>query len=111
MKFDPQVVLYHSDAIISDYSSVWIDYLMLRRPVLFYFYDDYVVADTGILYDIREDPPGAFCYTEDELFELVKKIRNDYDTMRPSERIVRKYHKYVDGNSCERYYNEISSLK
>lgn len=107
MKFDPQVVLYHTDVLISDFSSVWIDFLLLRRPVLFYFYDRFEKDDEGILYDIREDPPGHYCYTEDELFNLIKKAVQNYDSMRPSDRIVQKFHKYVDGNSCERYYKAI----
>ncbi len=104
---DPQVCLFHTDVLVTDFSSVWLDYLLLRRPVLFYIYDDFEHSDTGRLYDIREDPPGHFCKTEDELFQLIKKTREDYDSMRPSEHIVSKYHKYVDGNSCERYFNEI----
>lgn len=107
MNLDPQVCLYHSDALITDYSSVFIDYLLLKRPILFYYYDNYEAEDTGILYDLREDPPGHFCYNEDELFNTIKKIKEDYSSMTPSERIVRKYNKYVDGDSCERCFNEI----
>ena len=104
---DPQVCLFHSDALITDYSSVWIDYLILKRPLMFYYYDDFEDEDTGVLYDIREEPPGVFCYSEDQLFENIKLIRNDYESMRPSNQIVSKYHKYVDGNSCERFYKAI----
>lgn len=106
-RLDPQVCLYHSDVLITDFSSVWMDYLLLKRPVLFYIYDDFEHDDAGCHYDIREDPPGHFCKTEDELFQLIKKTKEDYESMRPSEHIVSKYHKYVDGNSCERYFNAI----
>ena len=104
---DPQVCIYHSDVLITDFSSVWMDYLLLRRPILFYIYDNFEQDDAGCHYDIREDPPGHFCETEDELFELIKNCKEDYDRMKPSDRIVHKYHKYVDGNSCERYFNAI----
>lgn len=104
---DPQVCIYHSDVLITDFSSVWMDYLLLRRPILFYIYDNFEQDDAGCHYDIREDPPGHFCSSEDELFELIKKCKEDYDTMKPSDRIVSKYHKYVDGNSCERYFETI----
>jgi len=107
MKFDPQVCLYHTDALITDYSSVWLDYLILKRPIVFYYYDNYEENDTGVLYDLRDDPPGSFCYSEEELFEVIKRIRSDYKSMQPTERMVSKYHKYVDGNSCERYFNAI----
>lgn len=108
MGIDPQTCLYNSDVLISDYSSVWIDYLLLKRPIIFYFYDNYETDDGGVHFDIREDPAGPFCYTEDELFNIIQMIKKDYDFMCPSERIIKKYHKYVDGKSCERYYLEIN---
>lgn len=108
---DPQVALFYSDVLVTDYSSVWTDYLILQRPVIFYFYDNFDDNDTGNLYDIREDPPGHFCYTEDEFYALIKKCIEDYDSMRPSSHIVGKYHKFLDGNSCERFFNEIVQSK
>ena len=104
---DPMTVLFHSDVLITDYSSVWMDYLLLRRPVVFYIYDDFVHDDVGVYYDVREERVGHFCYSEQELFDLLKKIKSDYDAMRPADDVVRKFHKFVDGNSCERYFAEI----
>ena len=108
---DPQVAIYHSDVLVTDFSSVWMDYLLLRRPIIFYIYDDFEHDDVGCHYDIRKNPPGHFCYTEDEFFELIKKIKSDYDAMKPSDEIISMYHKYVDGNSCEKYFNWIANGK
>ncbi len=106
---DPQVVIYHSDVLVTDFSSVWMDYLLLRRPIIFYIYDDFEHNDAGCHYDIRQNPPGHFCYTEDEFFELIKKTKLEYDAMRPSDDIVGMYHKYVDGLACERYFKVIEN--
>lgn len=111
LKLDPQVCLHHSNVLVTDFSSVWMDYLLLRRPIIFYIYDDFEKNDVGCHYDIRQDPPGHFCYNEDEFFKLIKTIKADYDKMRPSDYMVHKYHKFVDGNSCERYYKEIIKEK
>lgn len=105
---DPQVCIYHSDVLVTDFSSVWMDYLLLRRPIIFYIYDNWEQDDAGVYYDIREDAPGHFCYSEDDFFNLVKAAKEKYDEMKPSDRIVRKYHKYVDGDSCKRYFEEVS---
>lgn len=105
---DPQVCIYHSDALITDFSSVWMDYLLLKRPILFYIYDDFEHNDVGTYYDIRKANIGSFCYTEDELFELIKKCKNDTNNMVTDSSVLAKYHKYVDGNSCCRYYNEVN---
>ena len=104
---DPQVVIYHSDVLITDFSSVWMDYLLLRRPCIFYIYDNFEQDDTGCHYDIREDPPGHFCSSEKELFNLIRQCKENYSQMIPPENIVHKYHKYIDGNSCQRYFDEI----
>ena len=110
-RIDPQVCLYHSNVLVTDFSSVWMDYLLLRRPIIFYIYDNFERDDVGCHYDIRQEPPGHFCYNEDEFFELIKTIKSSYDKMCPSDYIVHKYHKYVDGNSCERYFKEIIKEK
>ena len=108
-RIDPMTVLYHSDVLITDYSSVWMDYLLLKRPIVFYSYDDFVHDDAGVYYDVKDENVGHFCYTEDELFELLKSIKANYGEMRPGDDVVRKFHKYADGNSCERYFRYIST--
>lgn len=108
-RLDPQVCLYHTDVLVTDFSSVWMDFLMLKRPVIFYIYDNFEQEDAGAHYDIREDPPGHFCYDEEAFFNLIKKAREKYDCMKPSQHIIEKYHKYPDGNSCERYYKAVVS--
>ena len=105
---DPMTVLYHSDALITDYSSVWMDYLLLARPILFYIYDDFEHDDVGVYYDIKKEGIGHFCYTEDALFEMIKKLKTNYDSMRPAANVISKFHKYTDGCSCERYFQEIT---
>lgn len=105
---DPMTVVYHSDVLVTDYSSVWMDYLLLRRPIIFYAYDDFVNNDVGVHFDPFEQKAGYNCYSENELFETIKKIKQDYDAMRPSEDVVRKFHKYADGNSCERFFRELA---
>ena len=108
-RLDPQVCIYHSDVLITDYSSVWMDYLLLERPIIFYRYDNWEEVDAGLHYDISDDFKGFFCKTEDELFALIKKTVEDYKSMIPSQAILDKYNAFRDGNACERYFNEIES--
>jgi CDP-glycerol glycerophosphotransferase (TagB/SpsB family) len=110
MGIDPQVCIYNSDALITDYSSVWMDYLILRRPIIFYTYDNWENDDAGVHYDIHEDAPGYFCNSEEELYHLMKRVAENPDSMIASKEVLAKFHKYIDGNSCERYYHEICKL-
>lgn len=107
MRLDPQVCLYHSDALITDYSSVWMDYLLLERPVIFYVYDNWEQDDAGVYYDIREYMPENFCASEDELFSMMKRMVSERDYLKPSDDNISRFHKYVDGNSSQRYFEAI----
>lgn len=104
---DPQVMLCHTDVLITDYSSVWIDFLLLRRPILFYLYDDFEKDDVGYYFDFKQDFPGHFCHDEAELFALLQQIEGSTTALCPSDDTVSKFHKYQDGNSCQRYYDAI----
>lgn len=108
MGIDPQVAIYFSDVLVTDYSSVWMDYLLLKRPMLFYYYDDYEQDDEGLLFNLKDECPGHECTTEDQLFALIRRTVEDYDAMRPADAIVRKYHKYQDGSACRRHYEYIN---
>lgn len=108
--YDPQVVIYHSDVLISDYSSVWLDYLLLNRPLITYLYDDFEDSDAGVNFDARKDTPGHLCTNEDELFVVIKKIMQDYDGMKPSAEAIHKFYKDPDGNACKRYFEAVMSL-
>ena len=105
---DPQVVIYHSDVLISDYSSVWLDYLLLQRPLITYLYDDFENEDAGLNMDIRQDTPGHLCYSEEELFSLIKKAKEHYEEMKPQWSQIKKFYKDPDGNACRRYFEAIS---
>lgn len=107
MGFDPQVAIYYSNVLITDYSSVWMDFLLLRRPLLFYFYDDFETNDVGCYYNLREEFPNNYCETEEELFDMMKMSINYPSDLTPTDYEISKFHKYVDGNSCVRYYDSI----
>lgn len=107
-RFDPQVVIYHTDVLITDYSSVWMDYLLLKRPLIFYFYDNFESEDVGTYYDLRKEFPNNFCQSEDSLFEFIKKSVYSPSDLIPDKNILSKFHKYPDGNSCQRYYEEVT---
>ena len=74
---EAQVCLYHSDALICDYSGAWLDYLLLRRPTLFYYYDDFNENDAGTYFNTKDFFPEYICYNEDELYDKIKKIKED----------------------------------
>lgn len=103
---DPQELLYVADMLITDYSSCYIDYLLLDRPILFYLYDDYENKDNEVYFSPLDHNLGDICRTEDELLEAIKKRKGFSNQFIPSV----NYHTHRDGKSCERIYNYINQL-
>jgi len=104
-KADIQELLLISDILITDYSSVYCDYLLLKRPILLYVYDyEEYIDQRGIYYDgLDEIAPGPLLYTVDELIEAIENIGEIKKKFAQKARELTDYfNKYKDGNSSER---------
>lgn len=57
---EPAVLLAAADALIVDYSSIWIDYLLRGKPVVAFVPDreKYIGEDRGFIYDFDDVFPG-----------------------------------------------------
>ncbi len=61
-----------SDILISDYSSIMLDYSILERPIYSYAYDyDEFEEKRGLYIDLEKELPNGICKTEDELLEKI----------------------------------------
>lgn len=77
-KIDTQELLYNTDILITDYSSCYIDYLLLDRPVIFYCYDytHYLKADRGLYFNYQDVTPGSHSYNFEQLIDSLKQAIN-----------------------------------
>ena len=65
-----------SDMLITDYSSVFFDYAILERPIIFYMYDlDEYRDDIRGFYLSLDELPGEVVQTEKELIRAIKKSK------------------------------------
>ena len=66
-----------SDVLITDYSSVFFDYAILKRPIVFYMYDyeEYKYESHGF-YLKEEELPGIVVKEEEDLIEKIKDLKN-----------------------------------
>lgn len=96
-------ILKITDILISDYSSIMIDYSILERPIFNYIYDfDEYKEKRGMYFDLREKLPGNCIASEDELINAIKNI--DYEqecgkTKKFKNEFVQEYgnaRKYID---------------
>lgn len=103
MGIDTYDLLREADALISDYSSVSFDYLLMDRPIA-YVLSDYEEYKLGFAVDNPKDfMPGDYIYDMDDLLAFIARVSNGEDIHRKERNILcKKIHKYRDGKSCER---------
>lgn len=92
------------DALISDYSSIYHDYLLLDRPIFFVPYDlSTFDQDNGFKYPYLENLPGPVIETQKSLVLAFDELLagNDYFSGH-RERLSKLIYTYKDGNSRDR---------
>ena len=104
-------ILKESDILITDYSSVYFDYLVLNKDIIFYPYDleEYEKYDQGLLLNYDKFTPGDKVYTLDGLIENLKLKninRDDFEIERE-----RLYKKCFEDYSIEDTIQNILKLK
>lgn len=98
-----------ADILITDYSSVFFDYAILERPMLFYMYDmeEYRDEMRGFYLDVKE-LPGPVMKTEKELVKAVKTAEVSLDD-ELIKNFNKEYNTLNDGMAAERLVNFIIS--
>lgn len=76
---EPAVVLASADALVVDYSSIWVDYLLLDRPVIAYVPDrgNYAIEDRGFIYDFDDIVPGPVVQTWEAVLAHLSMVAMD----------------------------------
>lgn len=94
-------LLSRFDVLISDYSSLTIELLLLGKPVILYAFDlEYFKEGMGIYDDLWELMPGPKTYTQDELEQALSKSLDQY---MPGYKEARDtLFDYYDGNAAAR---------
>lgn len=91
---------YVTDLLITDYSSNFFEFALMRKPVLFYTYDREIYELTrGVHRHIKESAPGKVCDTFEELMDALKK--HDYEEYKISKFVKENFEEY-DGKASDR---------
>ena len=70
--FDANEILSVTDILISDYSSIYFDFLFTNRPIIFYVPDEKVYEEYRGLYFETNKLPGAVCSTVNQVAESIE---------------------------------------
>jgi len=104
---DPYPLLRYTDVLLTDYSSVFFDYLLRDQPVIFTPFDhgDYQKYSGEFYYDYDRITPGPKCRDWNEVFHELnvicqKQARGESDGFAMQrEAVCRKFNRFKDGFS------------
>jgi CDP-glycerol glycerophosphotransferase len=91
---DPYPLLRNADVLISDYSSVMFDFLIVDRPVILYCYDEeqYTSHARGLYYSLRDVAPGSIAGDASALMvQLADVLRSPLDTFASRRQEIRDF--------------------
>jgi len=111
---DVYPLMAQCDLLITDYSSIYFDFLLLDRPIVFFAYDleGYLSQDRQMYFSYDSMTPGQKCRTQAELEHALSEIlvngcQDDYVDQRA---IVRHFtHDYVDHGSAIRLLDSLKA--
>lgn len=98
-------LLTNADILLTDYSSVFYDYLIVDRPIGFLL-GDFDSYSRGFLMDNPLDEmPGEKIYNIESLKKFIELSINGKDNYKEERASIRnKTFKHIDNNNCERLY-------
>ncbi len=93
-------LLFVSDILITDYSSVTFEFSLLNRPIIFFAYDleDYI-GKRDFYYPYESFVPGPIVRNSEELTNIIKNKDFRIDKL---EQFRNKFFDHFDGKSTER---------
>lgn len=105
--------LNKTDILITDYSSVYFDYLLTEKPIIFspFDYELYLSKDRELYYVYNEVTPGPKCKDWSDVLGWIINFKNNmmlYSDERTS--MCNKFHRFNDKFNSLRVYELIQSI-
>jgi len=101
--YDTNELLAAVDVLITDYSSIFFDFLVTKRPIIYFVYDRDTYETKRGLYLNIDDLPGTVCYNIDEVIHALENIeRFHFEQKDKYESFYQKYCYNDDGANTEK---------
>ena len=96
-----------SDILITDYSSLWSDYLIFKRPIVFTQFDRDNYLKERSFYNYESKLPGEKVKSWSELIDVLENIMINKNDLFIKKRLdfYTYIYKYNDSLSCRRLCN------
>lgn len=93
-------LFYKTDLLITDYSSNIFEFSLMRKPMLFFAFDEIQYSfSRGFHRDYEESAPGKVCHTFDEVMTALENEDFDYEKV---EEYVDVHFDYIDSGASDR---------
>ena len=101
-----------ADILVTDYSSAFIDWLILDKPVIFASYDlDEYTENNGFLDLYQNLVPSPVCTEADQVFEEIRRAIHEPDFYQEErKKFRRKYLGDAAGNICDRVWKSMTRV-
>ena len=114
-EFDVQQLLNESKLLITDYSSVFFDFAYMKKPIIFYQFDEEYFNSNHYekgYFDYRKDGFGNVVQTDEECLREVNQIlRNNCEIASDFAKKVDLFFTLPhDRNNCKRIFEEIVNI-
>lgn len=107
-------ILKFTDLLITDYSSVYFDFLLSEKPILFFPYDlkKYISKDRELYFNYDNFTPGKKSYNFKNLLVDIENILiKEVDEYKDERNKIKEFcYKYKDGKSAKRIFDLLSNL-
>ena len=105
-------LLRETAVLITDYSSVFFDYLLLDRPIIFAPFDlqQYMTADRELFYDYDQVTPGPKAKDWPDVLRLLHEAVQDDSWKAERREVCTRFNKFNDSNNSERVFQVICRL-
>lgn len=109
VRLDPNDDIYEkmseTDLLITDYSSVYFDFCLTNRPIIFspFDIDIYNKINRQFYYNYMDVTPGPKCYDWDEVLEQIKIFYSGKDLYKEERKSINKiFNSYTDFENRKR---------
>ncbi len=99
-----------SDALVTDYTSAYFDYLLLDKPIIFNFYDlEVYKRERGVLCEpMSAISAGVIVNKESEMEDALITLNDNREQYAPMRKFVRDlFFTHQDTNTCKRVFDYI----
>lgn len=99
-----------SDILITDYSSVFFDFSILNRSMLFYMYDveNYRNNLRGFYLNVETDLPGQVVTNEGDLLKIIVNDMHNFEDIKEKRRaFIEKFHSSEKGDASKKVIDNL----